>query len=146
VEQDSEEHNSDELCEFDSDSDSDTGALHGEPISTQCIIGLATRHDYHQDLVCKVLPGGDSHNSACTTISSLFHIDVHGNSCFSLQEAQNATKHLVDSNFVNEAQKRINTTSFHFPQQHGNVQHHLCNEQIYASCTFVEMTGLVKLL
>ena len=117
------------------------------PASTRHIVTLATENDaWSRKLEAIVLPGGNSFLSEGTSISSMFHIDAKGNSCFSLAEAQCATKHLIDSDFVNESQKRINTTSFHFPQQHRSVEHHLCNEQVYANFTFVEMTGLVKLI
>ena len=93
-----------------------------------------------------VLPGGASVSSSLNKVSTMFHFDEAGKSCFSLEEAQLATQRLIDINFVDALQARIRETSFHFTQlKHEDCSTYNCNEAFYSNLKFVEMTGLVKL-
>ena len=91
-----------------------------------------------------VLPGGEDVSSELQRVSPLFHLDEHNCTCFSLAEAQLATKHFIDSDLIGRVKARIGSTSFQFPQEHFSEQKYLCNEEIYVSGSFVEVWGLVR--
>lgn len=71
------------------------------------------------------LPGGDS----VATSFPYFHIDSQGKACFTEEEATAASRHLIDMDFLGHLKARINTTTFHLPQerrQHSSA--FFCNE------------------
>jgi len=93
-----------------------------------------------------VLPGGDDNTTTTgTTSSPYFNLDSQGNSCFTEDEAEAASQHLIDMWFLNHLVSRVSTTPFLFPQERLERSTHFCNESAYGKCNILHITGLVKL-
>ncbi len=76
---------------------------------------------------CRVLPGGG--DVAFTFPRAFFHLDSHGASCFTLQEAQQASEHLKRMEFLERVQARIAETDFLVPAKMSGSRH-FCNEDV----------------
>jgi hypothetical protein len=89
-----------------------------------------------------VLPGAD--DVASTIPGAYFHLDSDGGSCFTAEEAEAASAHLLEMDFLAHVQSRTQGTPFLLPQHHG-AEAFFCNEAVYGRANLLEVSGVVRL-
>merc|ERR1711972_743913 len=75
----------------------------------------------------------------------LFHINAHGQTCFSASEAAAASTRLREILFVDQLKDRVNQVPWQFPQSSEPVSDILCNERVYGHANIVLVSGVVRL-
>jgi hypothetical protein len=92
------------------------------------------------------LPGvTDSISSATGT--RLFSYDTNGNTCFTLDQARQASEKLASIDLLGKVLERLKSGQLNLvlPQQSVEVSQFFCNETVYGNYTLLMCTGLVLL-
>jgi hypothetical protein len=95
----------------------------------------------YPDLVA--LPGGGD-NLGVQIPGALFHLDSNGGACFTAEEADAASRHLIAMGFLDHVQARMSTTPLLVPQKL-KYQDMWCNEPQYSKTKVFEVSGVVRL-
>jgi hypothetical protein len=91
---------------------------------------LMPNHMYYDTVpLSRMFLGGN--DLAVEIPGAFFHLDTTGSSCFSVEEARQASQHLIDIKFLERVQSRITQTPFLLPQQELDGEAHYCNENVY---------------
>lgn len=75
--------------------------------------------------------------------NKFFHVDQNNKTCFTAQEAELMCKYIEDSDFINRVKGQLNNINFQLPQLMQSNEGDFCNESVYGTFNFIQVTGIV---
>ena len=75
----------------------------------------------------------------------LFHRDAHGRTCFTAEEAQQATERVLALELDERVKACLQRKAFVLPQHAHSFNSHFCNESVYGTMNLLSVSGLVRL-
>lgn len=74
-----------------------------------------------------------------------FHIDENNKTCFTKDEAETMCEYLEEIKFLDYVKRQINKIEFQLPQIFKSNDRFFCNESVYGSFNFLEVTGMLMI-
>ena len=75
----------------------------------------------------------------------LFHRDMHGCSCFTADEARQATERVLALELDERVKACLQRKKFVLPQHAHSFNSHFCNESVYGTMNLLSVSGIVRL-